>query len=97
VDSETVEIGGSVWGYNRHTLCTQRSVNGRELKSSSSAILKQFTLVRGENVGVVAVVSREGSVEEPACVSLLTSFWTDEHFLKERILIEEETSTQRNT
>ena len=74
----------------KHTLCTQRSVNGRELKSSaSSAILKQSVLALGRGTDVVdavALESRMDSLEGPACVSLLISFLIDKHFFKEGIL-----------
>lgn len=72
------------------TLCTHRSVSGRALKSSSSAILKQFTLGCARNSEVVTdlglVVALVDSWDGPKCVSLLISFCTDEQFLKARMV-----------
>jgi len=72
-------------------LCTQRSVSGSALKSSSSAILKQLALIRGTDTDVeLAVVADVAtwvdSSEGPGCLTLFISFWSDEHSLIARIL-----------
>jgi hypothetical protein len=63
-------------------LCTHRSVSGKELKSSSSAIPKQFAVSLSGNAGVGrlaagVVASFVDSADGPKCVTLLISFWTE--------------------